>query len=760
MVETTSISHCQTFARLRSLFDRRHRLPRSFWVAAGLQALLGGVLCFVPLANLLGYELSLAVGLLGAVTSLTIGLGAAREDVSGLVAVRRTLTRALLHLVAPLALVSANALRVRNCDYLEGLAFFFVLPVVGALYGAALGLVVGRLLPRQRAVRALSALVIATGHITRTLWALYTEPPIFAYDHLWGHFSGSLYDEVIRIDATMIAWRLGTLLRVVAAVLGVLALERVALRRSRWLVGALLVVLPLGYDTLAGQRLGFRATRAQIEQVLSTTIERPGLIVHLSPHTDRERALAIVAEHAFRLQDLSLRLHVQLEGPVHSYVYDSEASKRRLMGAAATVITKPWLREIHIHAPRTGDPILAHEMVHIVASAFGKGPLRISARGDLLPDLALTEGLAEALSPPRDELDLDAWAHSLRALGLAPDIRSLFGTTGFWRAAPSRAYTVAGSFVGYLLREYGTAPLERVYGDGDFARAYGTSLDRLIAQWESYVDALPTNARERRLTESRYRTPSIFVRTCAHEIASLREAAARAPASAAIPLLQRISDELGHPASAELALARALLRAGDARAFRARATTLVTSEGLTDAERTSLRSELGMLAWTADDLPSARAAFSTVLASATSLDDERLQWVRLWALAQPPPLRRVVRELLAGKLDPLAASVALTRAALIQDGDGTCAYLVARQLHRVDDCVGARSLLTRAGPHPFVPIEAERLRLLGECAYRLGDLPGAQAAYERLAEIAPLSGELARARDWLARIAWRRSGDG
>ena len=64
-------------------------------------------------------------------------------------------------------------------------------------------------------------------------------------------------------------------------------------------------------------------------------------------------------------------------------------------------------------------------------------------------------------------------------------MRKISGPTGFWSESPRRAYTIAGSFVGYLLRTYGASPFKHAYPHGDFATAYGKSLDSLVDEWEA-----------------------------------------------------------------------------------------------------------------------------------------------------------------------------------------------------------------------------------------------------------------------------------
>ena len=129
------------------------RLGKRVVIWAGVAAVLAMVLDFVPLFDLLGYDFSFALGLLVAVAAVDVGAGvvqAARRrgqapDVPRAFATAAVAAMALL--VLPLLLSLANALRVRNCNVGGGLAFFAVLPVASALYGAGAGVVAATLYP-------------------------------------------------------------------------------------------------------------------------------------------------------------------------------------------------------------------------------------------------------------------------------------------------------------------------------------------------------------------------------------------------------------------------------------------------------------------------------------------------------------------------------------------------------------------------------------------------------------------------------------
>ncbi len=113
----------------------------------------------------------------------------------------------------------------------------------------------------------------------------------------------------------------------------------------------------------------------------------------------------------------------------------------------------------------------------------------------------------------------------MRRQALLPDLRTLSASRGFWSAAPARAYTAAGSFLRCLQETQGTARFQRLLAHGDFAGAYGRSLEELVGGWERMLDALPLDESAVNRAFARFRAPSLFRRPCVREVADLRDEA-------------------------------------------------------------------------------------------------------------------------------------------------------------------------------------------------------------------------------------------
>src|SRR5262249_41719245 len=104
------------------------------------------------------------------------------------------------------------------------------------------------------------------------------------------------------------------------------------------------------------------------------------------------------------------------------YLFRDASEKRRLMGAADTLIAKPWRREVYVQVAGFPHPVLGHELAHAIAGTFAVGPLRVAGgRSGYRINPGLIEGLAVAASPGEDEdLTPSEWSRAMLDLSLLP----------------------------------------------------------------------------------------------------------------------------------------------------------------------------------------------------------------------------------------------------------------------------------------------------------------------------------------------------
>ncbi|MBW2731447.1 MAG: hypothetical protein JRH20_03585 [Deltaproteobacteria bacterium] len=789
-----------------------------FWLVGLLALALG--LCSLPLLGVFGFEFSLALGLVASFAGAHIGafcVTMTREHCGATQLDERTpgrllgrlLLRAMalsqLLLVLPLLVVLLNALRVGSCAPLTGLAFFILLPVLSTSIAAAVGVFWGLLLSRPK-LAVMAAMGVVAGSLGWSLYRFYTAPAIFAFDPFAGYFPGALYDEDIRIPAALLYARLyhiswiTTLLGITIHLLDPLELRlrlhRLLLPQGWALVFtafALALALPL---TLHRAELGFSIDTDAVQRALGGVRHTSHFSIHYPRRFSPQQVASLVDDHEFRYAQLA-RVFGEHPHRIHSYIFSSSEQKRRLMGAANTLIAKPWRHEVYLQATSFPYRALKHELAHVFAGPHGDATFGVSLRWRFhgpLPyphfNVGLIEGVAVATDwSPAGELSPHQRAAALFRLGLAPPIQRLFGL-GFLSQAGGRSYALAGSFTRFLLTRHGPEPLLRCYGRaGDFQAIYGHSLSTLITQWRVSLRELEIPQGLLQLERERLRRPAIFHRLCPHLTANLRQDARSALAQdepeRALAVVERLCHlEPGEPSNL-LRLAQTRAIAQGPKAAIAVLRQLLEHLALSKPLRRRVLAFMGDLHWLNKRPKEAQKRYREAASFAARPGDRRLLALKRWALSQADPLRSgilgyLVRPLGAQReraVDVLASQAMIEQ---LRDRAHEPVDPLAAQSTRQPSWAGVgHYLLAKAlanGGHCSLSIEPmhealglglptgdfrrEAWRVLGRCRYLAGDLSGADVAFARLASLAPAGSEGIKleAADWRERVAWRQNG--
>lgn len=739
-------------------------------------ALVGLASCFLPLVDLVGYESAAVFGGVGGIAAMLLTLHAIdRRVVAGPLDAERIespgadffvlLARHQALLVAPLVFLSLNALRVVNCAYGVGLAFWLTIPAASIVVGQMSGWLAAAIFPgnmRRQLVFCAAAVLVSAA---LPLAHLALEPSIVGHQLFLGYFSGSIYDEALSLPASLAWYRVMHLIGA-AALLAVLeARFRYERRRpARWLVVAA-VIAALGAALIWWHRqdLGIAIDRAYIEETLDGRLETEHFVIHY-PRTRGflKQHDKLAEDHEFRYAEMAAFFDTDPADSrkIHSYVYPDRETKGRLMGGRRTMVAKLWLHEMHIMWGHYGEHTLAHELAHIFTEPFGAGPLDLSMQSGIGVNMGLVEGAATAADWPTEELSPHQASAALRRLEIAPDIRSIVAASGFWTQSSGLAYTLVGSFVRYLIDEYGIEAFKRVYPSGDFRAGYDKSASELVSDWEAYVDGIELAEHEMELARYLYERPTIFDKVCARQIGELRRRAQLAAQSGRVgrvgELYEQILGFAPDNINYRISYAHALSSAGDDE----RASEMV-GRLLDEEQAPSLRAELlhlrGDLAWRQQQLEPARAAYRECEQLGVPGDTRRLLEVKLEALSRPSEHSRMLAfEYLLGQ-HPATVSLYFPMRWHHQDQqDAVAAYLVGRRLwnaHQYERALGYLEQAARELDDSAIADEA--VRMLATSHFFAGRLDEAVGEFERLST-SELVFYREQSREWLDRIAWRR----
>lgn len=772
---------------------------RRVWIWGFLHLGLAIFLCTWPglrkVAGTPGWEFAFLQGLLAALSAGHLGVMGARRvrecgparSPGGLVsrAFGAAFATSLLLLAPPLFCVLLAGFWNGQCDYLTGILFYLLLPVMSALLSASVGTVLGLTIAR-RAWPMVAFVAVALGSLAFSVWRLLSEAPVFGYDPFFGYFPGAIYDELLAIQTPLLAFRAETLALAASALLVARAFAdpvagRLRLRSFRLaaLGRAVPAVAAAALLRASGGDLGYAVTTADIAAALGGRHETEHFVIYYPRKSALAKRLGEIAmDHEFRFDQLRRFLGVAPPGKVHSFLYESQEQKARLMGARQVSIAKPWVLQMHLNDLGTPHPVLRHELAHVFGASFGSW-LGVSAKNPFAYNVGLIEGLAVAADWSLGHLTGHQWSRAaLEIKGKrAPRIEDLVGVTGFWSEGASLAYTLCGSFVRFLIDQHGPARFRAAYARGDLEEAYGKSLPELAREWKHFLGGVRLTAAELEAAERRFRVPSIFRRTCAHEVARVaaraRGARLRGDLEREVELRRRALEVAPEDPGHLEALAETLLRAG--RHEEAGATLEAAAKGAPGTRR-RIAELRGDLYWKLERLRDARETYAALLRERPPPEAARRLAVKIAALDHPVAGPRVRRLLLDDSGDASLRLLEMRELVAAAPGFAVAPYLLGRQLvQRREYREAARWLAeaVRLGlPGPDLGVEARRL--LGIATYHLRDYTGAVRHFTEVVHTRLSEGSVLDANDWIERCnfarfrsrqlatggAWRRPGTG
>ena len=212
-------------------------------------------------------------------------------------------------------------------------------------------------------------------------------------------------------------------------------------------------------------------------------------------------------------------LGVTHPGRIHVFLFRSPQEKYALMGAEGTNLAKPWRSEVFISEQGWPNPVLGHELVHVVARDTGRVAADLGqglGRGRPLADRRRRRG--RSCSPggltrtSGSALLLVACCRAVRAV-----------RRGLSRPAEAARYTVSGSLLRFVSERWGARAVRHAYAEGNVASAVGVTLEQLETEWHRYLRAQTITRSALALAQARFVGPSVFSAVCPHTLAALRD---------------------------------------------------------------------------------------------------------------------------------------------------------------------------------------------------------------------------------------------
>ena len=405
-------------------------------------------------------------------------------------------------LLIPLVIVLLYSMKYGMCSFEAGLKWFLLLPAITTVYAtctAFFGLSFSTAQTWKKILLGLSPTILFS---LLTLRDLYLDPPLSFLHPMAGYFPGPMYDEWIPIFTSLLTYRLWII------ALSFFLLMNHAMKKHKWLM-MLLVLHPLIFR----EPLGWHRSHKSIQNILGNNVESMHSLIYFEgSNIASMRTLADSVD--FYLEHLSKKMDTSLPSEkIRIYVYSNEYQKKKLTGTANTLVGNPMQRTLHILPTQASDPLLIHELSHVVAAPLGIPFLKIS------PRISLLEGLATAMQPSHLDMSVHEWAKSMLDLGKLPDIETSLNAFSFWKENPVRVYFAAGSFTKWLIDTRGIDHFKKVYLGKSFEKTYQTSLESLIGEWKTFLGQISVPHSFVDLANYFFSQKPFHEKQCVHEIA-------------------------------------------------------------------------------------------------------------------------------------------------------------------------------------------------------------------------------------------------
>jgi|GEM_PF-1161814 len=385
-------------------------------------------------------------------------------------------------------------------------------------------------------------LTIVAALLTTLAVMLWFMPQKRAVHILLGFLHGPIYDERIWLHRDIILARTGHAFLFAATGLAACTWKKSTKRypdiARRTVIGSLasgwvIITIMIWGSPVTGH--GSQLLQGQF----SGRIEGAGFkLFHDMDHQDASR---LAEEAEFHIRDLK-KIFGPIEYPtIYIYAYPDAHSKKLWFGGGATDVTDVVTPGVHItaggrrrashelsyasqaHQFPLPHPTLRHELVHALMS-------RIAFHGlGFHPNMAITEGLAVAFAPDANifsVMSLDESAAELLSSGRIKNPESLFSPWTFWLESGPRAYTVAGSLIGWLAKSprfNGIKTVTELYAGKNWKEATGANAGNLIAEWQQEIAQNSSNAkndlRKKIRASTIFRSSGIALNSCPHSFA-------------------------------------------------------------------------------------------------------------------------------------------------------------------------------------------------------------------------------------------------
>lgn len=432
-----------------------------------------GLLLFLPLTNIIGYEFSAVTAIIffllfGLISIHKQRLGKDFKFVS---------LHSMMVLIIPFLASVLNTIFNSICPLSDSLFFYFIISVPAGY----LGLVAGRFsFALAKRFSYIVFVFIFLLLVIEPVLGIYFYPQIYFYNPIITFFPGTIYDELIEINGKMILYR--SIILIIGILTHYIIVIAAAPKKKNYLMLPFLLTLII---ILLKPHFGFATSHDSLKNTLNRDAVTEYYTISYNDSIKQQNLNRIILDHVYCFKEIHEILGIKPGQKIRSFVFENREQKGRLFGAENADVAKPWLHEIYIEEQTSGSTI-KHELVHAFSGEFGTTPFKVAEDFNF----AVIEGLAMAVENEYAGYNPHYLAYIAAQSDFKISLQSIFSGFNFFGNVSSLSYVYSGSFFKYLGDKYGYKKLVELYTDIDFEKYFDKSLAELEENYYKFLNSL------------------------------------------------------------------------------------------------------------------------------------------------------------------------------------------------------------------------------------------------------------------------------
>lgn len=440
----------------------------------------------IPLTNVIGYEYSflnslmlfLAAGIIVIYYSYNIDIGSFSELINKL---KKPF---LLLCVLPLLVGFFSTLLFSLCPINKEILYYIVIALPSPLFGASTGIFIISISKKFRYLLFVTLFLLI---LISSLLEFYFYPQLYFYNPIFGYFAGTIYDEEVSINNILLSYRLMNILFFVYLIFISYLIQRKFIKKIYAIISVIVFVLIFWQIKPV---FHFSTTSNSLRNYLTNKIETKYITIYASHKIKKAENLKLLKLlHDYYYEEVKKELELKENSKIISYVFYDENEKGILFGSKKADIAKPWLGHIYLTFSNYQET-LKHELVHALASHFGKTIFKITPNFNP----AIIEGLSMAIDNKFDNYPVHYAAKIAYDSNYKVNLKKLFTGFNFFTNYSALSYVYAGSFIKFLIENYGIKKVKDFYSNPDFKKVFNSEFYTIEKKYYEFLSSLKIKA--------------------------------------------------------------------------------------------------------------------------------------------------------------------------------------------------------------------------------------------------------------------------